>query len=89
MNPGFWAITLSTEIATEITVKDGDSSGNQTISGQSLGHISNLRRRQLVVGHEDRLERLSFCGEGEVQMNVPPAFTATIAPPMPRVFAVA
>jgi len=32
MNPGFWAITLSTEIATDITVKDGDSWGNQTIS---------------------------------------------------------
>ena len=32
MNPGFWAITLSTEIATDITVKDRDSWGNQTIS---------------------------------------------------------
>lgn len=32
MNPGVWAITLSMEIATDITVKDGDSWGNQTIS---------------------------------------------------------
>lgn len=32
MNPGFWALTLSTEIATDITVKEGDSWGNQTVS---------------------------------------------------------
>jgi hypothetical protein len=37
---------------------------------QNLGHISNRRRRQLVVGHDDRLERLSFGGKSKVRMNV-------------------
>jgi hypothetical protein len=37
---------------------------------QNLGHISNRRRRQLVVGHEDRLERLSFGSKSKVRMNV-------------------
>ena len=31
MNPGFWAITLSTEIATDITVKKANDGDNKTI----------------------------------------------------------
>ena len=31
MNPGFWAIMLSTEIATDITVKKVNDSDNKTI----------------------------------------------------------
>jgi uncharacterized lipoprotein YajG len=32
MNPGFWAITLSSEIATDVTIKYKDSSDKKTIS---------------------------------------------------------
>lgn len=39
MNPGFWAITLSTEISTDISVRNGNEANKQTIHVKAEDHF--------------------------------------------------
>ena len=57
MNPGFWAITLSTEIGTDIIVRDDGKAEKKTVYVQSRRSFSNCHRWKLAGGDAPALKQ--------------------------------
>lgn len=55
MNPGFWALTISSEIATELAIKQGDTVRNETVRVKSADNFQTGMEENYVQVVKDAL----------------------------------